>query len=90
MKKILNKGYMDGSDKKELVNVVEFVSVSSIYSNRTLKMQVLQGIIKAITADNKVTLEELTNLKRWLLRNNSLKGSYPYDKILKIELASDN
>ena len=84
LKKILNKGYMDGSDKKALVNVVEFVSVSSIYSNRTLKMQVLQGIIKAITADNKVTLEELTNLKRWLLRNSSLRGSYPYDKILKI------
>jgi hypothetical protein len=34
--------------------------------------------------NGKVTLEELTHLKRWLLRNTSLKGSYPYDKILKI------
>ena len=84
LKRILDKGHMDGSDKKSLVNVVEFVSVSSIYSNKTLKIQVLQGIIKAITADNKVTLEELTNLKRWMRRNTSLRGSYPYDKILKI------
>ena len=84
LKRILDKGYMEGTDKKALVNVVEFVSISSIYSNKTLKIQVLQGIINAITADNKVTLEELTNLKRWLLRNGSLKGSYPYDKILKI------
>lgn len=84
LKRILDKGHMDGSDKKSLVNVVEFVSVSSIYSNKTLKIQVLQGIIKAITADNKVTLEELTNLKRWMMRNTSLRGSYPYDKILKI------
>ena len=84
LKRILDKGHMDGSDKKSLVNIVEFVSVSSIYSNKTLKIQVLQGIIKAITADNKVTLEELTNLKRWMMRNTSLRGSYPYDKILKI------
>lgn len=84
LKRILDKGHIDGFDKKSLVNVVEFVSVSSIYSNKTLKIQVLQGIIKAITADNKVTLEELTNLKRWMMRNTSLRGSYPYDKILKI------
>ncbi len=84
LKKILDKGHMDAYDKKELVNVVEFISVSSIYSKKTLKVQVLQGIIRAITADGKVTLEELTNLKRWLMRNTSLRGSYPYDKILKI------
>ena len=84
LKKILDKGHMDAYDKKELVNVVEFISVSSIYSKKTLKVQVLQGIIKAITADGKVTLEELTNLKRWMLRHTSLSGSYPYDKILKI------
>ena len=84
LKRILDKGHMDSSDKKSLVNVVEFVSISSIYSTKTLKIQVLQGIIKAITADGKVTLEELTHLKRWLLRNTSLKGHYLYDKILKI------
>jgi len=84
LKRILDKGHMDSADKKSLVNVVEFISISSIYSKKTLKVQVLQGIIKAITADGKVTLEELTHLKRWLLRNTSLKGSYPYDKILKI------
>ena len=84
LKKILDKGHMDSYDKKELVDVVEFISVSSIYSKKTLKVQVLQGIIKAITADGKVTMEELSNLKGWLLRNTSLSGSYPYDKILKI------
>ena len=84
LKAILEKGYMAGSDKKTLVNTVDFVPVSSIYTEKTLKTQVLQGIIKAITADGKVTIEELTNLKRWLKRNASLKGTYPYDKILKI------
>ncbi len=84
LKRILDKGYMDATDKKALIDTVDFVSVSSIYSKKTLKIQVLQGIIKTITADNKVTLDELTNLKRWLLRNTFLSGSYPYDKILQI------
>ena len=84
LKRIIEQGYMTGSDKKTLVNTVDFVSISSIYSRKTLKTQVLQGIIKTITADNSVTLEELTHLKRWLMRNTSLKGTYPYDKILKI------
>ncbi|WP_323737208.1 exonuclease domain-containing protein [Methanosphaera sp. ISO3-F5] len=84
LKTIIEKGYIEGSDKKELVNIVDFVPISSIYSKKTLKNQVLQGIIKTITADNKVTIEELTHLKEWLLRNNSLKGTYPYDKILII------
>lgn len=84
LKTILEKGHMTGNDKKILVNTVDFVPISSIYSKKTLKTQVLQGILKAITADGKVTLEELTNLKRWLKRNSSLKGTYPYDRILKI------
>lgn len=84
LKSIIEKGYMTGFDKKSLVNIVDFVSISSIYSKKTLKTQVLQGIIKTITADGKVTMDEMTNLKRWLMRNTSLKGTYPYDRILKI------
>ena len=84
LKRIISQGYMTGSDKKALVNTVDFISVSSIYSEKTLKTQVLQGIIKAITADNRVSIEELTHLKNWLLRNPSLTGTYIYDKILKI------
>lgn len=84
LKKIIYKGYMDASDKKQLLSTVDYVPISSIYNKKTLKTQVLQGIIKTITADEKVTIEELTHLKDWLQRNDSLKGTYPYDKILKI------
>lgn len=84
LKEIMDKGHMTGMDKKALVDTVDFVPISSIYSKKTLKTQVLQGIIKTITADDKVTLDELTHLNNWLNRNNSLKGTYPYDKILKI------
>lgn len=84
LKRIIENGHMTGTDKKTLVDIVDFVPVSSIYTRQTLKIQVLQGIIKAITADGKVTIEEMTNLKEWLKRNTSLRGSYIYDKILKI------
>ncbi|WP_455646052.1 exonuclease domain-containing protein [Methanosphaera sp.] len=81
---ILNKSTIDGSDRKILADVVPAVTTSSIYSKNTLTVQVLQGIIKTITADNKVTMEELNNLNTWLTRNRALKGTYPYDKIVKI------
>lgn len=84
LKEIMNKGYLTGMDKKELVDIVDFVPISSIYSKKTLKTQVLQGIIKIITVDDKVTMEELSHLMDWLKRNTSLKGTYPYDKIYKI------
>lgn len=81
---ILSKGYLSGFDKKVLSDLVDNVTQSSIYSHKTLKTQELQGIIKCITADGKVTLEELSNLKNWINRNNNLQNTYPYDSILKI------
>lgn len=84
LKEIMDRGYLTGMDKKALVDIVDFVPISSIYSKKTLKTQVLQGIIKIITADDKVTMDELTHLKNWLNRNSSLKGTYPYDKIYEI------
>lgn len=80
---ILDKGVIDSYAKKDLSNLVESVKQSSIYNQTTLKVQILQGIIKTITADKKVTMEELTHLKTWLMRNMDLKGTYPYDKILQ-------
>jgi len=84
LKEIIEKGHMTGLDKKALVDTVDFVPISSIYSKKTLKTQVLQGIIKTITADDKVTLEELSHLNDWLNRNESLKGVYLYEKILTL------
>lgn len=84
LKNIVGKGYLTGYDKNTLADMVDYVPVSSIYNQKTLKVQVLHGIINAITADNRVTLEELNHLKNWLKRNNILKGSYLYDNILNI------
>lgn len=81
---ILNKGFIDGNAKRDLAGLVESVKKSSIYNKNTLKVQVLQGIIKTITVDDKVTIEKINHLKTWLTRNNDLKGTFPYDKILRI------
>lgn len=80
---ILTKGYINKSDKEALSNI-ESIKISNIYKQTTLKTQILQGMIKTITADNKVTITELIYLKKWLEQNPDLKGKYIYDKILKI------
>lgn len=80
---IVDKGCVNGEDKEKL-STIESVNQSNIYKPNTLKTQVLQGIIKIITADNKITHEELKYLDSWLDQNKSLKGTYPYDKIVEI------
>ena len=68
------------SDIKDLVKPIQ---KSSLYNKETLKIQVLQGIISAIVADNQVTFEELLYLDSWLKRNKSLKGYVLYDNVVK-------
>ena len=69
---IVDKGCVNGEDKEKL-STIESVNQSNIYKPNTLKTQVLQGIIKIITADNKITHEELKYLDSWLDQNKSLK-----------------
>ena len=55
-----------------------------IYNNSqstTQKLQILNGIVKGITGDNNLRIEEIDGLKKWLNSNEDLKGNYPYDKI---------
>lgn len=80
---IVTKGYLNKTDKEILSNI-ESIKISDIYNQTTLKTQILQGIIKTITADNRVTITELIHLKTWLEQNPDLKGKYIHDKILKI------
>ncbi len=60
------------------------IEKSDIYNKTTLKTQILQGIIEAITVNNTVTIEEIEYLNQWLYDKKSLKEVYPYKRIQKI------
>jgi len=54
---------------------------SNTYSDSTLSMQILKGIIEGIAIDNEVNSEEANKLYQWMAVNVALKGNYPFDKI---------
>ena len=81
---LLSKKNITNNDIKYLLTRTPLVNTSDIYSDKTLKTQVLQGIINVIKLDNKVDFDELNYLYDWLLENKDLKGNYYYDRTLEI------
>lgn len=81
---ILEDNNITEYEKMELIKLVDCVRQSKIYNEATLGIQVLQGIIKGISCDKKIVIEEISNLRKWLMSNEYLKGVYPYDKVLLI------
>ncbi len=52
------------------------------YSNDTKSLQILQGYLLGITADEKLNDEEILRLKEWIDENIDLAGNYPFDVVL--------
>lgn len=50
----------------------------------TLATQILDGIMKGIAIDGKVTEEECRSLRQWLYDNIYLAGHYPFDKLVPL------
>lgn len=79
---ILEDNYISEYEKIELTGMIQNINSSKIYNEATLGMQVLQGIMRGISCDEKIVLQEIEKLKTWLEKNNYLSGIYPYDKVL--------
>lgn len=56
-----------------------YQSGSVYYDVVTSDMQVLQGILHGILADNEINENEIYQLKEWMENTNSLANTYPYD-----------
>lgn len=81
---VLEDNIIDSYEQIKLNCLVSEFTSSRLYSETTLGIQMLQGIIDGIGCNNKIKLSEIKNLEKWLLEHNYLSGVYPYDKIYKI------
>lgn len=81
---ILEDGIITKYEKIELLGLVNSIQASNMYNETTLNLQILQGILEGIACDKKIVIEEIENLKIWLIKNDYLSGVYPYDKVLLI------
>lgn len=52
------------------------------YTRETLSLQQLQEILETVTEDGEVTVDELDNLRYWVMEHSELRGQYPFDKVV--------
>lgn len=79
---ILEDNIITDYEKMELIALVTSIDKSKIYSEATLALQILNGILDGIICNQKINEKEIKNLKIWLEQHDYLKDVYPYDKIL--------
>lgn len=81
---VLEDDIISEYERVELLCLVTSIHSSKLYNETTLGLQILQGILKGITCDQKIVVEEVESLKKWLKENDYLSDVYPYDKVLLI------
>jgi len=84
---------MDQEEYEDLIWLTESITGNSIYYNAiTGDLQVLQGIIHGILADNIITENEVRSLNQWITSNNQLSGTFPYDELSSLlnNILADN
>lgn len=77
----LSDGILTESEKNDIYLIIgEYYSTIKA-APETTATQILDGILRGITADNEVTEAECRHLQNWLYDNSFLKGHFPYDKV---------
>lgn len=79
---VLEDGIVTDFERKELLVIVDSINHSKLYSDATLSIQVLEGLLKGIICNSEIKTAEILNLQSWLDSNDYLSGVYPYDKIV--------
>ena len=82
IEEILEDNIITDYERTELIALVTCINKSKIYSEATLALQILNGILDGIVCNQKINQKEIENLKIWLEQNDYLKDVYPYDKVL--------
>lgn len=82
LEEILYDNIITEYERIELEKLVTSINSSKIYSESTLSLQVLNGILDGIVCNQRVNQKEIDSLNIWLKQNDYLKDVYPYDKVL--------
>jgi len=80
---VLEDGVLTKDEYDSLLCLISMQATSERYTDTTLSMQILMGIVKGIVSDNVINEKEMQALYRWMQSHESLKGNYPFDKIFK-------
>lgn len=81
---VLEDGILTKTEYENLLRLIGMQATSACYTDATLAMQVLMGIVKGIVSDHVINAKEADALYRWMQNHDSLKGNYPFDKIFEV------
>ena len=90
--RIMADGIIDVDEQEDLLWLCKNLSRDSeFFDSITTDLQILQGILHGISSDRVISLEEATNLQKWMEKNEHLKGTYPYDELdsILIDILAD-
>ena len=88
----LSDGILTEAEKCEINTIISNYYSTIKAAPETTATQVLDGILRGISADNVITELECRQLQNWLYDNSFLKGHFPYDKVFSLveEVLEDN
>ncbi len=79
---VMADGVIDPEELEDLLWVCKNLSPEgNYYDDVTHEIQILQGMLHGIMADDHVAVREATELQKWIDDHTHLKGSYPYDEL---------
>ena len=81
---VLADGILTEVEVKEIEKTISAYLEEASTSRVTLATQVLNGILKGITADGKISENECRSLHRWLYENSFLSEHFAFNKTLSI------
>ncbi len=74
----------DVEEIRDIIWVCRKFKESIFYDVVTSDIQKLHGILHGILSDNVITDDEVIGLNEWLIENNHLEKTYPYDELCSI------
>ncbi|MDO5556891.1 MAG: exonuclease domain-containing protein [Clostridia bacterium] len=79
---ILEDNLVTKYERIKLISLVSSINKSKRYSEASLALQILNGILDGIICNQKINQKEIDNLKIWIEENDYLEDVYPYDKVV--------
>lgn len=89
IEKALEDNYLSNEEIEDILwvcNNLKGLKEGEYYDVLTSEIQKLHGIIYGILADNKIEDSEIYELKNWIMENDFLKNTYPYEEIYSLLL----
>lgn len=85
---VMSDGVVEPEELEDILWLCKNLSPDGeYYDDITHEIQILQGILHGIMADDHVSVREAIELQNWVDEHSHLKGSYPYDELESLLMA---